>query len=183
MSPKAAIFAVMSTGLLAIYGLTAYLALHPHTSDSYRAYFIDRTREVMDDDGAFLRPVNPGQWIAHDSNDVGYVGFSGVEPEFRWSSSHKVSLLIDAVCGPDWHDVVKIKLSSNGVQRANFALNGGVAVKQMVQPQQPEVTLQFPDGSLRCGHNRLDIELPDARIASQQDTRLLGLAVRAVTIE
>jgi len=183
MSRKAAIFALISMGLLGLYALTGYLALNPNTSESYRAYFIDRTREVMDDDGSFLRPVNPGQWITHDSNDVGYIGFSGVEPEFRWSSGKKVSVLIKAVCGPDWQDIVKIKLSSNGVQHAAFALNGSALVSETVQPDQPEIDLHFPDGTLKCGDNRLDIALPDARAPSASDSRELGLAVRAVTIE
>lgn len=183
MTRQTAFFTLMSAALLGTYALTGYLMLHPKTSESYRAYFIDRTREVMDDDGSRLRPVNPGQWIAHDSNDVGYVGFSGVESKFRWSSSNRVSVLIDAVCGPDWRDVVKIKLSSNGAQRAVFSLNGSAKIVQTVQPEQAELSVHFPDGTLKCGHNRLDIELPDARAPSHQDTRVLGLAFRAVTIE
>jgi hypothetical protein len=183
MSRSTLLYALLSICLVALYAITTFFALHPETSDSYRAYFIDRTREVMDDDGTRLRPVNPGQWIAHDSNDVGYVGFSGVEPELRWTSGRKVAILIDAACGPKWHSVVKIRLSSSGVQRAMFSLNGSARVAQTVQPEQAEISVQFPEGTLKCGHNRLDIELPDARVASAQDSRLLALAFREVTIE
>lgn len=183
MNRQVWLYSSLSAGLIALYATAAFFALHPNTSDSYRAYFIDRTRALPDDDGSRLRPLNPGQWVAHDSNDVGYTGFSGPEPEFRWTSAKSVSVLIDAACGPQWHSLVKFKLSSNGVQRAMLSLNGGSKILTVVQPQQAEVDVQFPQGALKCGQNKLDIELPDARSPSPQDSRLLALALRALSVE
>jgi glycosyltransferase involved in cell wall biosynthesis/ADP-heptose:LPS heptosyltransferase len=116
----------------------------------------------------------------HKSMRIEWLGFSGIEPNFRWSDGTRASMLFECPDKTPSRGILHLNVDTLGEQRIIASLNG-VKVLQTLESGR-RVKLRMPVRNLESGFNRLDFDLPDARCADNGDTRKLGIAVREFLI-
>ena len=117
----------------------------------------------------------------HKSPLVEWRGFSGIEPEFRWTEDHNVAMLFECPEGTPPLGTLIVKIDTLGEQRIAGIFNK----KRIIETMQSgtHIPLSIPVDNLESGLNILEFNLPDARLPGNGDGRLLGIAVREFMIQ
>jgi glycosyltransferase involved in cell wall biosynthesis/ADP-heptose:LPS heptosyltransferase len=128
-----------------------------------------------------LGSISPGSPIDHKSGLIEWVGFSGIEPELRWTDGNSAAMIFDCPDGVPAHGVLTLLFDTLGAQRLLIRFNG-VQVVDAVQ-NGSRVLLKIPVDNLESGRNTLEFDLPDARIPSIGDSRKLAIAIKELEIQ
>lgn len=171
---------------LAVYYLyVGLLILNPAVSDEYRAYYIDaqtnigirRTRTLN------LDRLELGRAENHDSERVVFDNWWSPEDTLRWSKKESGILFFLA---PD------TVAAASGRLAVAYMIQAREAVVELRLNKQPigkwlleqEGVLEVPfDPSLLREKNVLTFHFLQAKRASWQDARIIGIALRSLTIE
>jgi hypothetical protein len=128
-----------------------------------------------------LGSICPGSPVDHKSRLIEWVGFSGVEPELRWTDGNRAAMIFDCPDGIPAHGVLTLLFDTLGVQRLLIRFNG-VRVVDAVQNGN-RVLLKIPVDNLESGRNTLEFDLPDARVPSSGDNRKLAIAIKELEVQ
>lgn len=125
-----------------------------------------------------LAPYRPGDTLAHDAEDVVFVGWYPAEEELRWTRGRRAELLLSvAEVDSNRPYLLEMKAGALGRQSFDLSINGNpVGDFQLdgLRPR-PVVHLLVP-GVLVPGENRIRLTVPHPRSADT-DPRELGLAL------
>jgi len=109
-----------------------------------------------------------------------FKGWSEEEPTHRWTECE--SCLIQFGFSENTKNLRKISLKgfSYGSQRVNFILNGKPIYKTTLTGEPQELEITVPKGTFQAGQNKLGLELPDAKVPDNGDSRKLGFALQDI---
>jgi len=109
-------------------------------------------------------------------------GWSDREPTHIWSECELCSMEFNI---PENAEVVKkliLKGFGYGSQRINLILNGKSIYKTTLTGAPQELEIKMPSGAFKTGVNKLELELPDAKVPDNGDPRKLGFALQELQI-
>lgn len=110
-------------------------------------------------------------------------GWYSAEAEHRWASGKTARILFKVHADAVYKGRINMNLASLGVQRVSISLNGQRLGGWQFDSWNEQIDLDFdPEQLNRVGTNILEFELPDSRKAGSDDPRLLGIALRNLTI-
>ena len=127
-----------------------------------------------------LPPVAFNIQVPHSSDAVLWQGFSGAEPESRWSNGHTASIGFLATESAT-HCSFLLHLKTFGRQRIEASLNGLPVFNGTMDSRDALLRLRLP--AIRAGLNRITFTLRDARMPESNDDRHLGIAVFGFRLE
>ncbi|CAJ0891329.1 glycosyltransferase [Ralstonia flatus] len=128
-----------------------------------------------------LRSIKYGERVNHRSALIDWVGFSGVEADFRWTDAHVVEMLFDCQEGVSPSSSLTLFFDTLGEQHIHAYINGESTFEGVRSGSNIELELSVHN--LRSSSNRLKLVLPNARTPGNGDGRKLALAVRGLLIE
>ena len=106
--------------------------------------------------------------------------FHAAEREFRWTNGHKAAIIFNAHDRIPGSGTLTLIFDTYGAQRVKVRLNDKLAIETVLDGER--TPLHIPVSNIRPGRNRLDFELPDAKIPGDKDTRTLALAFRSLLL-
>jgi len=112
-----------------------------------------------------------------------FIGWSHEEPTHRWTEGESCSLEFNM---PENAEVSKkITLKGFGLrhQRVNLILNDIPTYKTSLTGAPQELEIQVPNGAFKTGLNKIDLDLPDAKVPGNGDPRKLSFALQNLKIE
>jgi hypothetical protein len=112
-----------------------------------------------------------------------FISWSQEEPTHRWSEGELCSMEFNI---PENAKALKkfiIKGFGFGHQRVNFILNGKSIYKTTLTGAPQEIEIKVPNGAFKTGLNKIDLDLPDAKVPGNGDPRKLGFALQNLKIE
>lgn len=127
---------------------------------------------------AGARIIVSDQDLDHKSDLFQWVGFSGIEPEFRWTDGNRAALIFRCAHGSGSRGRLDLLIDTYGEQRVIANFNGRPIIDKIESGSR--VLLKLDLVNFKIGLNRLEFELPDARMPSNGDGRELGIAVRTI---
>ena len=143
-------------------------------------------------EGAY-RVITPGQTIQMTTSEISdclWYGWSGAEPEFRWTDGTEAGIVfaIGEITPLSMQIKAQPFLAAGKVPKQTLyvALNGhNIAQMELTDDHVSDLSVDLPVKYL-ARENRLILGLPDATspesIGINNDQRLLGLAVREITL-
>jgi FkbM family methyltransferase len=111
-----------------------------------------------------------------------FIGWSKEEPTHRWSEGLSCSLEFKI---PEITEALKkliLKGFSYGNQCINVILNEKSIFKTTLTGAPQELEIKIPRGVFKTGLNKIDLELPDAKVPDNGDPRKLGFALQELQI-
>jgi hypothetical protein len=111
-----------------------------------------------------------------------FIGWSPEEQTHRWSEGESCSLEFNIPENTKILEKLILKGFSYGTQRINFILNGKTIYKTTLTGAPQEIDIKIPSGGFKTGLNKLELELPDAKVPNNGDTRKLGFALQELQI-
>jgi glycosyltransferase involved in cell wall biosynthesis/ADP-heptose:LPS heptosyltransferase len=128
-----------------------------------------------------LTSIYPGVVIDYKSNYIEWKGFSGIEPQFRWTDGDTAAMQFDCpetmpACG-----TLTLLIDTLGEQRIIARLNGKKIFDEVKDGRHIELSMQAQN--FQVGHNKLELELPDSRMPDDGDSRKLAIAMRSFRID
>lgn len=116
-------------------------------------------------------------WLRNRCLPLKLVSWSHDENDHRWSMGNLSSINfylndVDMEC-----NALFIEGKTYGIQRLLLTLNGIKIYEIELSDVKEVLKVDLPQNLLRSGENVLNLELPDARIPGNGDTRMLGLAL------
>jgi ADP-heptose:LPS heptosyltransferase len=128
-----------------------------------------------------LTSISPGLPCDHKSALIEWRGFSGIEPEFRWTDGNKAAMLFDCPEGTPARGRLTMSIDTLGQQRIIARLNRMQVIDTVETGS--HIALNIHVANLESGRNKLELELPGARAPGNGDERQLAIAVRKLTIQ
>ena len=110
-------------------------------------------------------------------------GWSDREPTHIWSEGELCSMEFNIPENTKVLEKLILKGFSNGIQRINFILNGKSIYKTTLTGAPQEIEIQMPSGAFKTGLNKIELELPDAKVPDNGDSRKLGFALQSIQID
>jgi glycosyltransferase involved in cell wall biosynthesis/ADP-heptose:LPS heptosyltransferase len=120
--------------------------------------------------------VYPGKLVDHRSMLIEWIGFSGVETQFRWTDGNSASMSFECPETIASAGTVTVIVDTLGPQRVVAHINNSPAFDEVKEGGHIELKLRAD--TLRIGTNTVTFSLPDAREPGNGDRRKLALAVR-----
>ncbi|WP_343576108.1 glycosyltransferase family 39 protein [Pseudomonas sp.] len=117
------------------------------------------------------------------SDKIGFIGFSTAEPEFRWTDGPQARILFQYAASNTHPAFLRLKADFLGEQRLTVRLNGSVLGRSVQHGANQVIVLKVAPEQLIAGLNTLTFELPDARRPPSADPRVLGMALRTLSLE
>lgn len=169
--------------LLFFYGTVAYVAVHPAVSKEYVAYYIEQVSDLPPGKPLEWAPLTLGKAEPHSSRNLIFQSWQNGEATHRWTSgTHaRISFLLDEASLAAAKGVIVLDVFPAGRQDVSFRLNGRPLTKKTLTGDSV-VEIRF-DPKLLHKENTLAIEVPHARTAGGNDTRVIGLAMRSLRLE
>jgi FkbM family methyltransferase len=112
-----------------------------------------------------------------------FIGWSPEEQTHRWSEGESCSLEFNIPENTKILEKLILKGFSNGIQRINLILNGKSIYKTTLTGAPQEIEIKMPSGAFKIGVNKLELELPDAKVPDNGDSRKLGFALQNIQIK
>jgi glycosyltransferase involved in cell wall biosynthesis/ADP-heptose:LPS heptosyltransferase len=128
-----------------------------------------------------LGSIYPDVPVDHKSGLVDWRGFSGAEPEFRWTDGNRAAMLFDCPEGTPARGRLILLIDTIGRQRIIARLNALQVIDTVESGS--HIALRMQVANLESGRNSLEFELPDAKVPSNGDGRRLAIAVRRLQIQ
>ncbi|MFC1452140.1 ArnT family glycosyltransferase [Verrucomicrobiota bacterium] len=132
-----------------------------------------------------IRPLSVPLVLKHNASDHYFPGFYDAESDFRWSKGvdARIDLPISELSDQAGTFEVTILMSGLGDQRTSISFNGAKAWSGLVSAEPATYSFGIDRTQIHTSTvNVMRFRLPDARVPSGRDTRLLGLALREMTI-
>lgn len=117
----------------------------------------------------------------HRSHLIGWIGFSGIEPEFRWTDGHHSEIHFYYPPNQPASGILSLQFDTFGSQRIMASLNEKRVYEREIEEVNKE--LKIPVTNLKTGFNALTLKLPDAMSPGGCDTRKVALAVRMFKVD
>ena len=132
-----------------------------------------------------MTPVVSGERYLHNSMNLLFVGWSGIEPELRWSEGtvSRIYFRVDLSKAGAFKGRLSIDAGTLGQQRVEVELNGRKVFCGKLEGWDVSINETFPTPLLKNGTNCLRFILPDARSPGNGDPRVLALALRSVCLQ
>ncbi len=178
------VYRLVMVFLLAVYGLAAYVALHPDVHPDYRAYYIDRSTTIPPMARKRLQPYGAGTAVDHrGASRVLFEGWSLPEATHRWSLGMKSEILFYAEDKGLFTGRILLNCFYFRTQRVTVAFNGRTIASCTGTGEDVSRIIPFDPALLKeKGLNRIRFSLPDAGMPGTEDRRKLALALREITI-
>ncbi|PCE21887.1 hypothetical protein BWP39_19645 [Paraburkholderia acidicola] len=125
--------------------------------------------------------ISPGKLLNHRSMLIDWSGFSGVEPQFRWTDGNNASMSFECPETIAPAGTVIVIVDTLGPQRVIAHINGLPAFDEIKEGSHVELKLRAD--TLRVGTNTVTFSLPDAKAPGNGDRRELALAVRGFCLD
>ena len=135
----------------------------------------DKWEYLVHGSGAF----SPGSTLRFDSDRLVWQGFGEPEHDFRWTKSvdPQIAFVLGKSTSPT---CLSILCSPLGSQRLSISLGTEEIFSGVVEQDPALIVCALP--GMAPGQNTLRFRLPDARMPTERDRRLLGLAFRELQI-
>jgi glycosyltransferase involved in cell wall biosynthesis len=127
-----------------------------------------------------LPPLAFNIQVPHTSSAVLWQGFSGAEPENRWSNGHTASIAFLATDSAA-ECSIRLHLKTFGRQRIEASFNGFPVFGATIDTQDALLRMRLP--VIRAGLNRLTFNLRDARMPEHNDDRQLAIGIFGFRLE
>jgi len=101
----------------------------------------------------------------------------------RWSEGNKSSLDFFADASLEKAKKLLLNAYMNGEQRVTISLNGRKLYTEQLQGASQSLSINIPTGLIVSGKNSLAFELPDAKLGSEPDQRIMALGFQSITLE
>jgi glycosyltransferase involved in cell wall biosynthesis/ADP-heptose:LPS heptosyltransferase len=129
---------------------------------------------------AFPTIVMPNVYVHHNSGLIEWKGFSGIEPQFRWTEGNASEMRFTyPQSQPSSGTLELVVYDTLGKQRVTASFNGMPVLDQMLKGK---TTLKMPVTNIKSGVNTLAFALPDAKIPGHGDERNLAVAVNGFRV-
>lgn len=119
--------------------------------------------------------------LDHTSDLIQWVGFSGIEPEFRWTDGNRAALLFNCAPGAGSRGQLELLFDTFDEQRLIVKFNGRAIVDRVESGAHLSIKMDL--ANFKIGANKLELELPDARMPDNGDSRELAIAVRGLRVQ
>jgi len=125
--------------------------------------------------------IYPGITVDHRSTLIKWKGFSEVGPEFRWIEGRAAEMHFDCPGAmPTWGSLTLL-VDALREQRIIVRLNGKKIFDQVKKGHNIELTMSAQN--IQVGNNKLELELPNARISGNMVGQNLAIAIRSLKFE
>ena len=111
-----------------------------------------------------------------------FIGWSQEEPTHRWTECESCSIEFNIPENDEALKKIILKGLGNGPQRVNCILNGSSIHKTTLSSVPEEIEIIIPSGAFKTGLNKLELDLPDAKVPENGDLRKLGFALQEFRI-
>lgn len=170
--------------LMAFYAVVMAGVLRPRVEPAYLDYYVHRTSTVPPAQLARLAPLPLGQAQApDDASPLAFDGWSHAEATHRWTAARSARLHLrvgEAAAAQSAHQLTLRVMALPG-QTVGLAWNDCV-LDDWAPATEDVLHVTLAPGCVRPGVNTLSLALPDARQPGNGDTRLLAVALRALTL-
>ena len=109
-------------------------------------------------------------------------GWSDREPTHIWTNGESCSLEFNIPESTEVSKKITLKGFGLGRQRVNLILNGISIYKTTLTGAPQELEIKVPNGAFKTGLNKIDLDLPDAKVPGNGDPRKLGFALQNLKI-
>lgn len=181
-------WSALALALLVGYAGVVYLAAHPNVSEAYRAYYIDRSSGISPASLEKLKDPLPALTLertyAHDAPEIMLIGWSSAEAALTWTHSKRAQIRL-FLPTEETGSVRNLTLVLQGTY-----LHGQQRIITSVGPGRIDQT--YRDGEdivipLRLAPGAepnviVTLELPDAALPGNGDSRMLGFALRTLRV-
>lgn len=127
-----------------------------------------------------LNSLRYGLRITHRSNVPRWVGFSGVEHEFRWTDGYHAEIIFGFSGSIERRSMIELEFNTFGEQDVMLTFNDSMIYNGTLCGD--NILLELPILNLKPDQNTLRFDLPDAKMPGAHDRRKVGLAVRSIKI-
>lgn len=165
------------------YSFVLNIALNPKVSDAYREYYISKTTSLSPTERKKFPPLEIGKFYSHQTDAIGFDGWSNAEENYRWNSRNSVRIIF-RLKNTLLYFPKKIVLHvvPFRIQMIRWSLNSG-KISDVIVKEEMDLTLSLENSRLYEGENILYLNLPDARRADNRDQRFLAIALKSFRLE
>jgi hypothetical protein len=129
-----------------------------------------------------LVQIDPGEIISHNSGHVIWLGWSAAEPTHRWSSGSSSTIVF--VADPKFFEgTITLHAGSLDRQRVIVFVNGKEIYSTILTKWDENIAIRFPSSWIDKGKNTIEFRLPDARQPTNEDKRVLALALKDIQLK
>jgi len=112
-----------------------------------------------------------------------FISWSHEEPTHRWTEGESCSLEFHIPENTEVSKKITLKGFGLGHQRVNLILNDISTYQTTLTGAPQELEIQVPNGAFKTGLNKIDLDLPDAKVPGNGDPRKLSFALQNLKIE
>jgi FkbM family methyltransferase len=107
-----------------------------------------------------------------------FTGWYQEESTHRWCDGESCALEFTIPENAEVFEKINLKGFGHGIQRLILTLNGTVICKKILTSASEEIEIKVPTGILNIGLNKMNFDLPDAKVPENSDPRKLGFAMQ-----
>jgi glycosyltransferase involved in cell wall biosynthesis/ADP-heptose:LPS heptosyltransferase len=144
------------------------------------ANVIAKNHPTFSDARSFVA-ISADRDVNHKSSLIEWSGFSGIEPEYRWTDGNRAAMLFECPEGMPERGVLTLLIDTLGPQRLIARLNGKQVIDTVVDGS--HIRLDMHVTNIEGDRNKLEFELPDAKVPGNGDLRQLAIAIRKFKIQ
>lgn len=126
-----------------------------------------------------------GETLSFNDARLRFTGWHDAETGHRWSAgtNSEIALLLRLSSTDQVAGRMTVLLRSLNMQNARISLNDSIVYDGHLTGSEQKLTLPFPTELVHNGLNTIRFDLQDARSPGNDDLRILGVALKSITIE